>query len=123
MSLSKIYQNNLLTLTVNEDDASVQINFSGKSIEREPGKFISPLFVEYSQIALDKKKTLILDFSNIEYMNSSTITPVIKFLDKMRNMKQRTLVLYKDSLKWQKLSFQALFIFKTTDDLIDIRGI
>ena len=63
-----------------------------------------------------------LDFQALEYMNSSTITPVIRVLNEAKKGQGRLLVLYKKAAKWQELSFSALTIFETDDKRIEIRG-
>ena len=65
---------------------------------------------------------MILDFCNIEYMNSSTITPIIKILERAKRSKVSATVIYLGALKWQHLIFSALEIFQTKDKRIVIQG-
>ncbi len=55
-------------------------------------------------------------------MNSSTITPVIRLLHEAKRGGARVTILYKQTLRWQELSFSALTIFQTDDERIQIRG-
>ena len=55
-------------------------------------------------------------------MNSSSITPIIKILERAKNSMVHICVLYNNTLKWQELIFSALEIFQTKDARIDIRG-
>jgi hypothetical protein len=65
---------------------------------------------------------LVLDFSRLEYMNSSTFTPVVKALDESRRLDVRVLLEYSLERKWQALSFSALRTFETLDGRITVRG-
>ena len=63
-----------------------------------------------------------MDFRKLEYMNSSTITPIIKVLDRAKRGKNHITVIYDKTLKWQELSFSAMEIFQTKDKRIEIKG-
>ena len=56
-------------------------------------------------------------------MNSSTITPLIKILERAKRGTSHVTVLYDKSLHWQDLTFSALEIFKTDDKRVDIKGV
>ena len=60
-----------------------------------------------------------LDFSNLVYMNSSTLSPFIKILEKIRVGDGQITLLYKKTLKWQDISFSAFAIFQTSDNRIE----
>ncbi|MFL5318895.1 MAG: STAS domain-containing protein, partial [Myxococcaceae bacterium] len=68
------------------------------------------------------KRTLILDFSEIEYMNSSTFSPLVKMLDEAARRGVPVRVIYSQTQKWQALSFSALKAFETRDGKISIRA-
>ena len=61
-------------------------------------------------------------FAFLEYMNSSTITPVIKVLERAKRGTMNVTVLFDASRKWQDLSFSALKIFETEDKRVVIKG-
>jgi hypothetical protein len=56
-------------------------------------------------------------------MNSSTITPVIKILERAKRGETQIEVVYQKSLKWQDLIFSALEIFQTNDRRVEIKGL
>ncbi len=114
-----IYQS--LVISTFEDEQTFTLKFAGKSTEREPGRFITPILNDSIQYLFDKNKQLVLDFFDLEYMNSSTITPIIKFFDKIKKSKQQTLIYYNQSLRWQEMSFSALLVFMI-EGLIEIQG-
>jgi hypothetical protein len=55
-------------------------------------------------------------------MNSSTITPIIKILERAKKGKMNVTIQYDKLLKWQDLSFSALKIFQTKDKRVEIKG-
>lgn len=69
---------NLLKIELEEKKDAININWSGKSVDREPGKFITPILVNAIRRSSSLNKKIILDFRELAYMNSSSITPVIK---------------------------------------------
>ena len=122
MAKNKIYTNNHLTIEIFEDDDTIRAVWSGKSIEREPAEFIAPILNGIIKSSSYKNKLVELDFQKLAYMNSSTITPIIKVLERGKRGSARITVLFDKKLKWQDLNFSALSIFKTEDDRIKIEG-
>jgi hypothetical protein len=117
------FVSNLLKLELEEKKDSIKISWSGKSIDREPGKFITPILVNAIRRSSGLNKKIILDFRELAYMNSSSITPVIKILERAKRGRTQIRVVYRKSLKWQDLSFSALEIFRTKDRRVEIKGL
>ena len=113
----------LLSIEVNETDTSIDVKWLGKSVDRQPSKFISPILVKVLNMASTANKRIVMDFRELDYMNSSTITPIIKVLERAKNGMTQITILYKKSLKWQELNFSALEIFGTNDDRLKIKGL
>jgi hypothetical protein len=122
MGKKESFVSNLLRIEVQEDNDAIVAHWSGKSVDRNPGKFIAPILVGLLKKSSDLKKRIILDFQKLDYMNSSTITPVIKILERAKRGKAQVTVLYKKLVKWQELSFTALEIFQTRDKRVEIKG-
>jgi len=117
------FTSHVLTLEKIVDEPSITIRFIGKSNERNPSKFIYPILSDALDQGTSGNKDIILDFMELEYMNSSTITPILKILDKAkRGEDYRVTIVYRQSLKWQDLSFSALKIFEAKDNKIRITG-
>lgn len=117
------FVSNLLRIELQENSDSIVAFWTGKSVDRNPGKFITPILVDLLRRSNDFKKRIILDFQKLDYMNSSTITPIIKILERAKRGKAQVTVLYKKILKWQDLSFSALEIFQTKDKRVEIKGL
>ena len=117
------FTSHFLTLEKNVGDTSITIRFIGKSNERNPSKFISPILSDVLHQSDSGNKEIVLDFNELEYMNSSTITPILKILNTAtREKNYRITIVYRQSLKWQDLSFSALKIFELKDNKIKIIG-
>jgi len=123
MENQEIFSSKLMSIEVCETATSIDVKWLGKSVDREPSKFISPVLLKVMKMAGVLNKRIIMDFRSLSYMNSSTITPIIKILDRAKKGMTQITILYKKSLKWQELNFSALEIFGTNDDRLEIKGL
>jgi len=123
MKKPKSFTNNSLTIQVVEHQNSIDVKWEGTSIDRQPSTFISPILVKVLEMASDLNKRIIMDFQSMSYMNSSTITPIIKILERAKKGMTKITIFYKKSLKWQELNFSALEIFQTKDNRLEIKGL
>lgn len=117
------FREDTLTLELREEEGAVYVVWTGRSTGREPGPFIVPVLTRAIDLVRETNKPLILDFQNISFMNSSTLTPIIRLLDRARRTVSTVRILYKRELKWQELNFTALEVFQTPDHRIEIRGV
>jgi hypothetical protein len=123
MEETKTFTNHSLEIKVIESDDSIKLLWSGKSIDREPSKFITPILLDIIKRSTDVGKRVVLDFCKLAYMNSSTITPIIKVLERAKKGKNKITVNYEKSLRWQEVNFSALKIFETADQRVEIKGL
>ena len=123
MKKIELFEDNLLQIELIENQNSINMVWRGKSIHRKPTEFIAPILAETIKRSSLSKKRVILDFRNLDYMNSSTITPIIKILERAKRGTGQISVLYEKTLKWQDLSFSALEIFQTKDRRVEIKGV
>lgn len=117
--MSEVLKFNDLTLKIEENPADIRISWEGKSTERDPARFLSPVLSSQ----LEKHKKLVMDFTHLQYMNSSTVTPILKLIEQISHGQGQLEIVFDRQLKWQELSFSALEIFKTPDQRILISGI
>ena len=117
------YTNQYLSIEVIEHETTIDVKWEGKSIDREPSKFISPVLVKVLQMAGTLNKRITMDFQSLSYMNSSTITPIIKILDRAQKGMTKITIIYRKTLKWQELNFSALEVFRTEDNRLEIKGL
>ena len=117
------FQDAALTLELSEEAAAVRVAWSGRSMARTPGKFILPVILKAIELSRASQKRLELDFQQIDYMNSSTITPIIRVLEQAGRGADPVRILYNKGRRWQELSFSALAVFQTADGRIEILGV
>lgn len=122
MAKVQTFTNSQLTIEVSDDDKAITMQFLGKSILRDPNDFMMPILLRTLGEAISARKRIVMDFRSLSYMNSSTLTPVIKILERARVGEGQITVAYRKSLKWQDISFSALVIFQTPDGRIVIEG-
>lgn len=116
------YTDGALSLRLFETPEAVRLEWRGMSMAREPSKFLSPILARALDAGLQSNRPLIIDFKSLEYLNSSTITPVIRILEHARRGRSHVRIVYDKSRKWQALSFTALELFRTPDGRIEIAG-
>jgi len=122
LALRHRYADKELVIDAAEDAATVRLTWSGKSTEREPGRFLVPIFTDVLALATPAGKRIAMDFTAVEYMNSSTFTPIVKLLDEARRAGVSVLLEFDGARKWQALSFSALRAFETPDGRIAVRS-
>lgn len=111
-----------LSIHHSEGKHEIVLQFSGKSIVRDPTSLLHPTLLKAADEAAEKKKRMVLDFEELTYMNSSSFTPIIRILEKARLSGQAVSIVFDASKRWQSVSFAALTIFETADGRIKIRG-
>ncbi len=111
-----------LSLEMVERNGELRITWRGKSSDREPSRFLVPVLTAALERAREARLPLVLDFRELEYMNSSTFTPVVKALDESRRLSVPIVLEYALARKWQALSFSALRTFETLDGRIKVHG-
>jgi hypothetical protein len=111
-----------LSLEAFQGAGELRLVWRGRSADREPGTFLLPLLGQAVEACRRSGDRLCLDFSALEYMNSSTFTPIVKTIDEARRAGVGIALEYSQSKKWQALSFSALRTFETPDGRIAVLG-
>lgn len=121
--MTSVHSKNDLRIGVKREDGEIRVVWEGRSTARDPVTFIGPILTSALVESTNSGTPLVLDFRGLVYMNSSTITPVIRLLREAGQGTGRVLVLYQRGIRWQELNFSALTIFETDDKRIEIRGV
>lgn len=111
-----------LVIDVQDGPGELRLVWSGRSTDRDPGKFLMPIFQDLLERVRGDPKRITMDFTKVEYMNSSTFAPIVKLLDMARRSSSSVTLEYTQSRKWQTLSFSALRTFETPDGRIAVRA-
>ena len=117
------YIDDLLTIQVRESTDEVSVVFTGRSTAREPNRFLAPILKDVLAKAARDDRRVVLDFFQLDYMNSATIAPIAKMLEAASRGTARITIQYNQGLHWQDLSFTALRLFQTDDERVLIRAL
>ncbi len=110
-----------LTLELDEREAEISLTWRGRSVAREPSQFLLPILTRAIESGERTGKTVVMDFRALEYLNSSTITPVIRVLEIAKRGTVSLSIIYDAALKWQALSFSALYLFQSLDGRVVVK--
>lgn len=111
-----------LTIEVTEaPDAVFRCFWKGKSTERNPPEFLKPWFEALLATVRDKQGSVEMHFEELELYNSSTITALIRLIQECRKNGIRLVMVYDQTLRWQRMSFDALRVFEKNDELFHLR--
>jgi hypothetical protein len=116
------YSNKTLQINYEENDSGVLLTWKGRSTERDPNIFIAPI-LKKALIEGNNHKKIVMDFHELDYMNSSTISPISKMINMIRKNSGTIRIIYNKSIKWHSLFFSTLKIFETEDKRVEIQGI
>lgn len=122
MQPTEIIKEQALTIEVTDAADSIHLLWKGRSTDRDPARFLLPLLRGTLERAGNGQKRVVLDFTLLEYMNSSTFSPLVRFLDEAARGEHRLLLEYSQDKKWQTLSFSALKAFMTQDGRIALHA-
>jgi hypothetical protein len=103
----KSFQGGELTIDVNVTNTTVRLVWLGKSVAREPSAVLRPFFDQLAPY-LVKTRELDIDFRGFEFMNSSTIKPILTFVQSASQGARKVSVRFDGSKTWQRLSFGVL---------------
>jgi len=115
----KNFKNDNMEIQFESGDLN-RLIWTGKSINRDPSEELNPYLDEILEHLKGKK--LEVDFSNLEYMNSSTVPPIIYMAKKLNQNNIETDIFYNCSSSWQSASFKALETIVLKMDSIKVKG-
>jgi hypothetical protein len=112
-----------LRVDVSRSPGHLRLDWRGKSNEKDPEAFLTPFLADVGHQATQDKLLLDMHFEELEFFNSSTITVVIQFVKEARAKQMRLRMSYSPLRKWQKIFFDALWMFQKPDGLIQIQAV
>jgi hypothetical protein len=102
---------------------AISLVWKGKSIARQPSAVLNPFFKEALELARSQSQSLRMHFEELEFFNSSTITSLIQLIQEAEAHRVPLTLCYKPSVRWQKMSMDALRIFINAEGVLNIEGI
>lgn len=116
--MSKLQKENF-EIDVIEND-KIKITWSGRCDFKDAASLLLPFFTDIIKQNKNKKKEFEISFLNLQYMNSATIMPILKFIRDLNLNKINSVLVYNKNLEWQKKSFEALKMVASELDFIEI---
>ena len=98
----------------------IRLDWKGRSTARRPGDAIDPFLSEVLAEARRSSSAIEMHFETLEYLNSSTVAVLVQFLNRARASGVSLCFTYRPSVRWQKLSFEALRVFEQVDKLVRV---
>lgn len=117
----KDFANDSLKINISYDGHKAVMDWLGQSDSRNPAAALNPYLDSLLEEMEDVELTI--NFAELEYMNSSTVPPIIQFLKKLDAQEIQTQVTYKAASKWQSASFKALETFSRILKCLKVKGV
>ena len=123
--IEEIREKELRVTAIDEGDR-IRVLWRGSSKDRNPSIYLNPfferllLFAKRSEKTTQSKKSIELDFTRLYYMNSSSITPVVRLLHRARDLGRPVTLFYDRSHHWQETCFSAMDVFESKEPEIRI---
>lgn len=103
-----------------DDKGLIELLWKGKSVDLAPDSYLLPFFDDVIKELRSTNYSVVINFFQLVYMNSSTMNSIIFFIKKLLEEKIKAKVIYNRDLKWQSLNFSTLDVFVTKDGLFQI---
>ena len=103
-----------------EGPEQLRMVWQGRSDERDPADFLNPFLM--SSIELLSNELLVCDFRKLEFINPSTIPPIIRMIKQLHIDGKSARIVYDNSSSWHTASFSAFRVITDPMELIEISG-
>lgn len=110
-----------LTIDLQIDSKCITLTWKGRSIEREPGKTLTPFFAGVLG-QVNRTHEVVIDFRPFLYMNSSTVQPILSFCKEASVAAKSVRLIYDKKQHWQRLSFAAVQALSTVWGNVSVEG-
>ena len=105
-----------------EPPAPARLFWSGRSVSPDPDRLLQPFYESVLASAERTKSTVEMHFERLGHFSSSTVATLIRLIQEARKRGIKLVLVYKDSQRTQRLSFDALRIFVKDDGLLELRA-
>ena len=100
----------------------LRLEWRGRSAARDPRAILIPYFEQAIAVARDSGTPVEMHFEGLDYFNSSTIAALIDAIRLGSEHRVPMVMFYKESVRWQRMSFDALRMFTREHDF-QLKGI
>ncbi|MCP4347744.1 MAG: hypothetical protein GY795_19755 [Desulfobacterales bacterium] len=109
-----------LEIVLEQKENETEMSWRGQSIQSNPGVTLRPYLFSLIDDLIGNNLTI--EFSTLEYMNSSTVPPIVHFMKELNSNGIRTTITYDEEIKWQKASFKALEVLSEALDNVTVKA-
>lgn len=113
------------TLTLNNFSISQSMTsvdlilmWQGEMTLRDPGVQLTP-FLDRC-IAQSESRRIVMDFTRVTFMNSSSLVPILAFIKKLGAEGRALELRYNEAIGWQRVSYQSMTILCKKVPLVKI---
>ncbi|MBN2196935.1 MAG: anti-sigma factor antagonist [Polyangiaceae bacterium] len=99
------FENADLAIVLSETDDEVTVSLLGSSDARDPEEFLQPVFQRVMRHI--EGRSLIIDLTSLEFMNSSTVSPIIALVKTLDSRKVETRVRFGVE-EWQQVHLRCM---------------
>ncbi len=112
-----------LNIIIEEENNIVRMTWLGESREINPSSFLDSYLKEFARQIKDYPgKNMVVDFSKLHTMNSSTVKPILLFIRLLELESINSEILYDDKSSWQRASFITLAAITRFYKFVKIKG-
>lgn len=112
-----------LKIEVTRSRDTIQLDWKGRSNHRNPETVLMPFLAQVTAAVGHPECVVKMHFEALEFFNSSTIAVIIKYVKDVRDKGVKLVFVFDPRHKWQKIFFDALWIFQKEDGLFQIQPI
>ena len=98
------------------DPECLRLVWHGRSAARDPRAVLVPYFEQAIEVARRSGTPVEMHFEGLDYFNSSTIAALIDAIRLGAEHRVPMVMIYKENVRWQRMSFDALRMFTREHD-------
>ena len=111
-----------LNLILDEEDNLITMTWLGESRDMNPSAILDPYIEEFvKEMKTKTSKPLLVDFSKLHIMNSSTVKPILLFIRLLEENSIKADIVYNEEITWQKASFISLGIITKSYKYVSVK--
>ena len=111
-----------LRIAATVDPDGLRMVWHGRSAARDPREVLVPYFEQAFEVARSHGAPVEMHFEGLDYFNSSTIAALIDAIRLGSERRVPMVMIYKQNVRWQRMSFDALRMFTREHDF-QLRGV
>lgn len=108
-----------LSIQVSSSPAGFTMAWRGISDTREPDLVLVPFMQQLARKM--RGKSVIVDFTAFEYMNSATVAPIVQFIKLLDAGETSTVLVYNTNVSWQRVSYVCMKAVARTLTHVEVR--